>query len=296
MKHAILTLVVAIAISAVAAFYSIAGLVAIFSAAAIPIIIMGVVLEIGKLVTASWLYNNWKTVPFLLKTYLTSAVVVLMVITSMGIFGFLSKAHLDQTISVGDNTVIIERLEQKIAREQRNITDAEKVIAQLDQAVQVLMDYDRIRGDDGAIAVRQSQREERTQLETIIDESQDTIDELEGQKLELSKEQIALEAEVGPIKYIAELVYEDGQSNLDEAVRGVILLLVFVFDPLAVLLLIAANMSFSQLRPQESVQIVQDLPQESVEDDGIITEVEDAEDGLKKVKKRKGGVSMEYFE
>lgn len=296
MKHAILTLVVAIAISAVAAFYSIAGLVAIFSAAAIPIIIMGVVLEIGKLVTASWLYHNWKTVPFLLKTYLTSAVVVLMVITSMGIFGFLSKAHLDQTISVGDNTVIIERLEQKIAREQRNITDAEKVIAQLDQAVQVLMDYDRIRGDDGAIAVRQSQREERTQLETIIDESQDTIDELEGQKLELSKEQIALEAEVGPIKYIAELVYEDGQSNLDEAVRGVILLLVFVFDPLAVLLLIAANMSFSQLRPQESVQIVQDLPQESVEDDGIITEVEDAEDGLKKVKKRKGGVSMEYFE
>lgn len=296
MKHAILTLVVAIAISAVAAFYSIAGLVAIFSAAAIPIIIMGVVLEIGKLVTASWLYHNWKTVPFLLRTYLTSAVVVLMVITSMGIFGFLSKAHLDQTISVGDNTVIIERLEQKIAREQRNITDAEKVIAQLDQAVQVLMDYDRIRGDDGAIAVRQSQREERTQLESIIDESQDTIDELEGQKLELSKEQIALEAEVGPIKYIAELVYEDGQSNLDEAVRGVILLLVFVFDPLAVLLLIAANMSFSQLRPQESVQIVQDLPQESVEDDGIITEVEDAEDGLKKVKKRKGGVSMEYFE
>ena len=296
MKHAILTLVVAIAISAVAAFYSIAGLVAIFSAAAIPIIIMGVVLEIGKLVTASWLYNNWKTVPFLLKTYLTSAVVVLMVITSMGIFGFLSKAHLDQTISVGDNTVLIERLEQKIAREQRNITDAEKVIAQLDQAVQVLMDYDRIRGDDGAIAVRQSQREERTQLELIIDESQDTIDELEGQKLELSKEQIALEAEVGPIKYIAELVYEDGQSNLDEAVRGVILLLVFVFDPLAVLLLIAANMSFSQLRPQESVQIVQDLPQESVEDDEIITEVEDAEDGLKKVKKRKGGVSMEYFE
>lgn len=296
MKHAILTLVVAIAISAVAAFYSIAGLVAIFSAAAIPIIIMGVVLEIGKLVTASWLYHNWKTVPFLLRTYLTSAVVVLMVITSMGIFGFLSKAHLDQTISVGDNTVIIERLEQKIAREQRNITDAEKVIAQLDQAVQVLMDYDRIRGDDGAIAVRQSQREERTQLELIIDESQDTIDELEGQKLELSKEQIALEAEVGPIKYIAELVYEDGQSNLDEAVRGVILLLVFVFDPLAVLLLIAANMSFSQLRPQESVQIVQDLPQESVEDDEIITEVEDAEDGLKKVKKRKGGVSMEYFE
>lgn len=296
MKHAILTLVVAIAISAVAAFYSIAGLVAIFSAAAIPIIIMGVVLEIGKLVTASWLYHNWKTVPFLLKTYLTTAVVVLMVITSMGIFGFLSKAHLDQTISVGDNTVIIERLEQKIAREQRNITDAETVIAQLDQAVQVLMDYDRIRGDDGAIAVRQSQREERTQLELIIDESQDTIDELEGQKLELSKEQIALEAEVGPIKYIAELVYEDGQSNLDEAVRGVILLLVFVFDPLAVLLLIAANMSFSQLRPQESVQIVQDLPQESVEDDEIITEVEDAEDGLKKVKKRKGGVSMEYFE
>ena len=296
MKHAILTLVVAIAISAVAAFYSIAGLVAIFSAAAIPIIIMGVVLEIGKLVTASWLYHNWHTVPFLLKSYLTSAVVILMVITSMGIFGFLSKAHLDQTIATNDNTVIIERLEQKIEREQRNISDAENVIAQLDQAVQVLMDYDRIRGDDGAIAVRRSQKEERTELEQIIDESQSVIDELEGQKLELNKEKIALEAEVGPIKYIADLIYEDGQSNLDEAVRTVILLLVFVFDPLAVLLLIAANMSFKQLKPQKSGEIIEDLPQKSVEDDGIVTEVEETEDGLKKVKKRKGGVSMEYFE
>lgn len=296
MKQAILTFVVAIAISAVAAFYSIKGLVAIFSAAAIPIIVMGIVLEIGKLVTASWLYQNWKTVPFLLKTYLTSAVVILMVITSMGIFGFLSKAHLDQTIATSDNTVVIERLEQKITREERSIADAEKVIAQLDQAVQVLMDYDRIRGDDGAIAVRQSQREERAQLESIIDESQNVIDDLEGQKLELSKEQIALEAEVGPIKYIAELIYEDGESRLDEAVRAVILLLVFVFDPLAVLLLIAANMSFRQLQPQESVQTVENVPQESVEDDEVITEIEDAEDGLKKVKKRKGGVSMEYFE
>ena len=90
------TLLTALGISAVAAYYSIVGLMAIFSASAMSIAIMGVVLEIGKLITASWLYQNWKRVPFLLKSYLTLAVIVLMFITSMGIFGYLSKAHIDQ--------------------------------------------------------------------------------------------------------------------------------------------------------------------------------------------------------
>ena len=136
----ILTLLVAIAISVVAAWYSILGLMAIFAAAAIPIAIMGAVLEVGKLVTASWLYQNWNTVPKLLKGYLTTSVVVLMFITSMGIFGFLSKAHIDQTILTGDNSLQIEQIDQKIDREQRNINDAEKVIDTLDQQVQTLID------------------------------------------------------------------------------------------------------------------------------------------------------------
>ena len=249
MTLAIITLLSALSISAIAALYSLLGLAAIFSAAKIPVLLMGGVLEVGKLVTASWLYQNWKRTPLLLKSYLTLAVVVLIFITSMGIFGFLSKAHLDQTIATGDNTVVIERIEQKITREVTIVEDATKVIAQLDEAVQILMNFDRIRGPEGAIAVRQSQKAERAELEAVITEAQNNIDELEGEKLVLSKEQIALEAEVGPLKYIAELIYGDeAKDHFDEAVRWVILLLIFVFDPLAVLLLIAANQSLRDAR------------------------------------------------
>ena len=155
MFFGILTLIVGLAISGVAAWYSIVGLMAIFAAAKIPIAIMGAVLEVGKLLTASWLYQFWDKTNTLLKTYFTIAVVVLMFITSMGIFGFLSKAHMDQTLSVGDNSLLIERLDKKIDREQVRIKDAETVIGQLDKAVQVLIDYDRIRGPSGSIAVRE---------------------------------------------------------------------------------------------------------------------------------------------
>lgn len=242
---AFLVLFVALAISGVAAWYSIAGLAAIFAAAKIPVIIMGASLEVGKLVTASWLYQNWKRVPLLLKSYLTFAVVVLMFITSMGIFGFLSKAHIDQTIISGDNTLLIQQLDQKIEREQKRIDDANLVVAQLDQAVQTLIDYDRIRGDDGAIAVREEQKDERDNLNTIIDDAYGIMGDLQSNRLELSQEQLSIEAEVGPIRYIAELIYGDetNEAILNSAVRIVILIIIFVFDPLAVLLLVAANMS-----------------------------------------------------
>jgi len=245
-------LLVALGISGVAAWYSIIGLAAIFAAAKIPVIIMGASLEVGKLVTASWLYQNWERAPFLLKSYLTIAVVVLMFITSMGIFGFLSKAHMDQTIVSGDNTLLIEQLDQRISREQTRIRDAELVISQLDQSVQTLMNYDRIRGNDGAIAVREGQKDERNNLNAIIDSASNSVGDLRGQRLELSQEQLALEAEVGPIRYIAELVY-DGDPTVDilgDAVRYVILIIIFVFDPLAVLLLIAANISIKDQKPK----------------------------------------------
>ena len=252
MTLALLTLLSALSISAIAALYSLLGLAAIFSAAKIPVLLMGGVLEVGKLVTASWLYQNWKKTPLLLKSYLTLAVVVLIFITSMGIFGFLSKAHLDQTISSGDNSVEIVQIEQRIGREKRTIADAEKVIAQLDEAVQILMDFDRIRGKDGAIAVRQSQAEERENLNILIDNTMLRLDELENKKANLQKEQIQIEAEVGPLKYIAELIYGDeAKDHFDEAVRWVILLLIFVFDPLAVLLLIAANQSLREYQDEK---------------------------------------------
>jgi len=255
---AFLVLFVALAISGVAAWYSIAGLAAIFAAAKIPVIIMGASLEVGKLVTASWLYQNWKRVPFLLKSYLTLAVIVLMFITSMGIFGFLSKAHIDQTIVSGDNTLLIEQLDQKIAREQKRIDDANLVIAQLDSAVQTLIDYDRIRGDDGAIAVREGQKDERDNLNSIIDDAYSVMGDLQSGRLELSQEQLSIEAEVGPIRYIAELIYGDetNEAILNSAVRIVILIIIFVFDPLAVLLLVAANMSLRDSRAKVTTKKV----------------------------------------
>lgn len=272
---AYLVLIVALAISGVAAWYSIAGLAAIFAAAKIPVIIMGSSLEVGKLVTASWLYQNWNRAPFLLKSYLTLAVVVLMFITSMGIFGFLSKAHIDQTIDSGDNTIQIEQLDQRIAREQKRIDDANIVIAQLDNAVQTLMDYDRIRGDDGAIAVRENQKNERDGLNTIIDNAYSIVGSLQSDRAVLSKEQLSIEAEVGPIRYIAELAYGSDASvdNLSDAVRYVILIIIFVFDPLAVLLLVAANMSLKDRKSKVTARKVAAV----VEDEWVETEV-DVED------------------
>ena len=255
----LLTLAMALAISGVAAWYSIAGLIAIFSGATTSIIIMGGVLEAGKLVTASWLYRNWNQVPFLLKSYLTSAVVVLMFITSMGIFGFLSKAHLEQSISVGGtNDLQIENLERQIARQQSIVADSETVLSQLDAQVQTLIDYDRIRGPSGSIATRQGQAEERQALNETIDAAYVRIEELQTDLAPLQQEKLAIEVEVGPLKYIAELIYGDqARDFLDEAVRWVILLIVFVFDPLAVLLLIAANMNLAPTKPVKPVKKIE---------------------------------------
>lgn len=240
-------------IASIAAWYSIEGLVAIFAGAAIPIVIMGAALEVGKLVTTAWLHINWKQIPFLLKIYLTSAVIVLMLITSMGIFGFLSKAHLEHSVSMGgNNELLISGLERKIERQQSIIDDSETVLAQLDSAVQILQDYDRIRGPDGAIAVRKAQAEERAELNRTIGLAYDQLAVLQEELLPLQKQTLELEVEVGPLKYIAELVYGDSAKDMfDEAVRLVILLLIFVFDPLAVFLLIAATSSLKMERKEK---------------------------------------------
>lgn len=234
-----LTLLIALSLSGIAAWYSIVGLTAIFAAAVVPVIIMGAALEAAKVVTTMWLHKFWKDSGILIKLYLIPAVIVLAVITSMGIFGFLSKAHLEQAKPAGNNIAKIERIDLQVAREKRTIQDSEKIISQLDQTVQVLMDAQRIRGPDGALAVRKSQQEERDNLTTTINEAQAKIDKLEDEKFELNIAVRDLKLEVGPIKYVAALIYEDAESNLENAIRIVILLLVVVFDPLALCLVIA---------------------------------------------------------
>ena len=233
----------AISISVIAAGYSIMGLATLFAGAVIPIIAMGSALEVGKLVAASWLYNNWRNplVPKSIKAYLTSAVIVLIFITSMGIFGFLSKAHLDQVQPVSSNIIKIELIDKQINQQQIIIDRSQKTLDQLDRALDKYIDMEYVtRG----LKERKKQEEERNLLTTTINEASDKIAELTLKKSELALEQDKIEAEVGPIKYIAELIYGDeAKDHFDKAVRWVIIVLIFVFDPLAVLLLIAANIS-----------------------------------------------------
>lgn len=260
----------ALAVSTVAGYFSIVGLMAIFPAAAEPILAMGVVLEVAKLVTASWLYRYWNKTALAMKSYFTVAVIILSVITSMGIFGFLSKAHLEHSVSTGDNTLQVARLDRRIETEQRRIADAETVLAQLDNTVQTLIDYDRIRGDDGAIATRESQAAEREELNASIDAAVAAIDALSEEKLVLETEQLLIEVEVGPLLYVAEMIYGDtDKETLDKTVRFVIILLILVFDPLAILLVVAANMSMKE-RKGESITFISEKDLEpEVEEFGI---------------------------
>lgn len=238
-----ISLLVALSISGVAAYYSIVGLATIFAGAWYPVIVMGIVLEVGKVTTASWLHKYWNTANRAIRYYLTIIVLILMFITSMGIFGFLSKAHLEQVAPSAGNDISVEQLDMRIERERRRIADSEAVINQLDSAVQVLTDAKRIRGSSGSIAVRESQKEERESLQKIIDESFNKIQEFQDEKSLIQREQANIEAEVGPIKYISDLIYGSNSTNdqLESAVRIVIIILVMVFDPLAIVLLIASN-------------------------------------------------------
>jgi hypothetical protein len=358
----LLTLLSALTISAVAIYYSVAGLAAIFAAAVIPIIIMGVALEVGKLVTAVWLHRHWKQATWWLKTYLSVAVFVLMFITSMGIFGFLSKAHIEQTSMSQEQVALIETIDDKLVRSEAkidrwteemnrllkgedvrvdNLIDREQqeldkinalikaekddVRKDFDKQIQLQNDRidqarvrkeqdikaakDRFEGSLGGGAkydkaveeakanelsvASSAQREIRningklndalaavdakyasdiktiqdriqdlrnqannktqdiegriTELEGFIDTEQKSIDEVREEKFNYEKTYRKLEAEVGPIKYIAEFIYGEqaDQNLLEAAVRWVIIIIIFVFDPLAVLLLIASQYTFS---------------------------------------------------
>ena len=245
----------AISISVIAAGYSIAGLTALFAGAVVPIIAMGSALEVGKLVAASWLYNNWrnKFVPQTLKFYLTFATIVLVFITSMGIFGFLSKAHLDQVQPNNSNAIKIELLDDQIKSQKMIIYRSQNTLKLLDKTLEKYIDMEYVtRG----LKEREKQKPERDALTLSINNATDKISELTDKKGVLQLEVQKLEAEVGPIKYIAELIYGDtAKDHFDEAVRWVIIVLIFVFDPLAVLLLIAANISLRTRREgQEEVK------------------------------------------
>ena len=257
---AYLTLFSGLTISAVAIWYSVAGLVAIFAAAVVPIVIMGVVLEVSKLIATIWLKWNWKRAPALIRTYLLIAIVVLMLLTSMGIFGFLSKAHLDQAVPTGDVLAKITLIDEKIKTEKDNIETARKALSQMDAQVdQVLGRTDDARGAERAVQIRRNQARERTVLQGDIAKAQTVIAKLNEEKAPIAAELRQVEAKVGPIKYIASLIYGDNpeENLLERAVRWVIIIIVLVFDPLAVVLLLASQYSFQwfrQAREEESAE------------------------------------------
>lgn len=240
-----------LSLSAIAAFYAVSGLMAIFAASAIAIAIMGTALEISKLVVAAWLYNNWVDIPRLMRAYFVVALLCLLTLTSLGIFGYLSKAHLDQAIPSGDVVQRLMLIDEKIQTQRITIENTRAVIIQMDAAVnQTMARTDDARGAERALQIRRSQARERARFTDEIETAQAEIAKLNTERAPVASEVRKVEAEVGPIKYIAALIYGNnlGSEFLESAVRVVILMIIFVFDPLAVLMLIAANFSLKKER------------------------------------------------
>jgi hypothetical protein len=265
----LITLAVALSLSVIAAYYSIAGLASIFAAAVIPIMIMGSILEVAKVVVTIWLHEYWDRARWLMKLYLVPAVMMLMLITSMGIFGFLSKAHSDQSLVSGDVSAKIAIYDEKIKTEKENIDVSRKSLKQMDEAVdQVMGRSSDEKGADKAVAVRRGQQKERQRLLAEIAESQKRITALNEDRAPIAAEVRKVEAEVGPIKYIAALIYGDNPDTnvLERAVRWVIILLVCVFDPLAIMMLLAATESLKWAREKPEIKVDEPIEESAKED------------------------------
>ena len=248
---AYLLLCTGLTISSVAIYYSVVGLTAIFSAAATPIMIMGVSIEVAKLVCATWIKQHWSRVPRLMKTYMVIAITVLMLITSMGIFGFLSKAHNDQNLVSGDVGAKLAIFDEKIKTARDNIEADRKQLKQMDEAVdQVMARSTNEQGADKSVAIRRSQAKDRAAIAKDIEANQKIISQLNDEAAPIRAENRKVEAEVGPIKYIAAFIYgvAPDSSMLEKAVTWIIIMIVVVFDPLAVIMLLAAQMTFGWLR------------------------------------------------
>ena len=239
-----LMMAIAITISAIAAWYSVEGLTAIFAAAVVPVIIMGGALEAGKITATVWLHNNWARISWAYKTYLIPAIVFLMLLTSMGIFGFLSKAHSDQNLVSGDAMSKVAIYDEQIKTEKDNIDANKRALQQMDAQVDSLLGRtDTERGAERAVLVRKQQARERASLQTEIVTAQKKIARLQQERAPLAAEFRKIEADVGPVKYIAAFVYGDNPDAnvLERAVSWIIILIVIVFDPLALCLILASN-------------------------------------------------------
>ena len=236
----LLTLFLALVISGVAAYFSVVGLAAIFAATYWAVIVMGVSLEAGKLVAAGWLHANWHNpvVNKLHKSYMTMAVVVLMIITALGIYGFLSKGHLEQQASGAPVALAIAQKEARIEQLNTQIAGFNARQAQLDTAVNSIIADNAT----GGLRARRQQTSERAEITRGVEAANAEINAITTELVPLKLEVAGVEAKLGPIKYLAEAF---GWKDPEAAVRLVILLLMFAFDPLAVVLVISAIITIS---------------------------------------------------
>ena len=278
MFFGLLTLLVALLISSVAAYYSIVGLMAIFAGAKLAIAVMGIVLEIGKLVVASWTYNNWKTCPLSIRSYFIVSVVVLMFITSLGIFGFLARAHIEQSSPTTLLEERIERIDLKIVQKNTQIKRYQTRLDILDKA---LLRYIELGAITKGLTKIGEKDVETEVLKTKISTLESEIDGLSDNKYELKNKLNLAMVEVGPIRYVASMFYDEvNETQLEEAVRWIIILLIFVFDPLAVMLVIAANISLKDYRKERkmatrTVTVMPDLSNKTVIDSDNVEEYSD---------------------
>ena len=278
MFFGILTLLTALAISTVAAYYSIIGLMAIFAGATTAIAIMGIVLEIGKLICASWTFQNWKTSPLSIRSYFISAIVVLMLITSLGIFGFLSRAHITQSSPTSLMEERIERINLKVNQRQNQVNRYQGRLDTLDKALERYIELGAISKGLAKIGAMDN---ETNLLKTKISNLEMEIDGLTDEKYVLKTNISLAEVETGPIRYVASMLYDDvSESQLEEAVRWIIILLIFVFDPLAVIMVIAANISLRDYRKErkmatKTVTVMPDLSDKEVIDKENVSEYSD---------------------
>lgn len=238
-----ITLAAAFVITCVAEYFSIIGLTTIFVGAFYPVIIMGVALAIGKIVATSWLYRNWVFAPTLVKYYLVSAIIIMMSITTLGTFGYLSKAHLEISTLTDEATATLSLYDEKIRVEKENIDANRKALKQLDEGVDQILGRSTTEAGAGkAMDLRRSQQKERARIQAEIQKSQQTISELNTDRAPVAAEVRKVEAEVGPIKFISELIYDSSEKDIiEKSVRFLIILIAIVLDPLAVALLIAFN-------------------------------------------------------
>ena len=275
-----LTLGTSLTLATTAAYFSIVGLMTIFSGAVIGIAIMATVLEISKLVSAAWLHYEWDRINNLVRGYFTAAVIVLMLITSMGIFGFLSKAHIDSALVSDTYSLEASIIDTRIAAEQSKLKAAQDRIEGLDYVLETAQPKDRN-------YVNGRQTEERNNLAITIDKAVDSIVQYNEQKLPIQRLQLEQESELGPVKYIADMIYgSNAKEYYDDAVRWIILVIIFVFDPLAIMLLIVSTAAFKRDRETPSKPLIDNSQIMNMEikekESGLSVEIKENAGGLVK--------------